>query len=216
MCWTAVLSLCLASAASAQDVAAPTAPTTSHRWSEESGFTVGAGANVFAGAVGFPGLDLKLIHGLDATTDVNAHVGVNYAFEGVTRSPARFEFTGQVGIRKELANFGDLKLAGRFDPGILVGTSPGVFGIKIPFGLELGIPFGPSLTANASFDIPLYFTLGDFNAFYVPLLFGGGVEYLINPDFAVTAKIKVGPTFGTNNFGTAFTLYALVGVAYKF
>ena len=88
MCWTAVLSLCLASAASAQDVAAPTAPTTSHRWSEESGFTVGAGANVFAGAVGFPGLDLKLIHGLDATTDVNAHVGVNYAFEGVTRSPA--------------------------------------------------------------------------------------------------------------------------------
>lgn len=214
--WTAALTACMASVASAQEVSGPTTPTASHRWTEESAFTVGAGSNVFTGAVGYPGLDLKLIHGLDATTDVNAHVGLNYAFEGITRGGARFEFTGQVGIRKELASFGDLKLAGRFDPGILAASSPGVFGIKIPFGLELGIPFGPQLTANASFDIPMYFTLGDFNAFYVPLLFGGGVEYLVNPNLAVTAKIKMGPTFGTNGFGTAFTLYALVGAAYKF
>ena len=69
---------------------------------------------------------------------------------------------------------------------------------------------------NASFDLPLYFTFGDFNAFYIPLLFGGGVEYLIQPNLAITGKVKVGPTFVTNGGGTNFTLYVLAGVAYKF
>ena len=57
---------------------------------------------------------------------------------------------------------------------------------------------------------------GDFNAFYIPLLFGGGVEYLVQPNLAITGKLKVGPTFGTNDFPTSFTLYVLVGAAYKF
>jgi hypothetical protein len=109
-----------------------------------------------------------------------------------------------------------MKLSGKFDPGIIVASSPGEFGLKIPFGLELGIPLSQVLTMNASFDLPLFFTFGDFSAFYIPLLFGGGVEYLVNPNLAITGKIKVGPTFGTNGFPTSFTLYALFGVAYKF
>jgi hypothetical protein len=63
----------------------------------------------------------------------------------------------------------------------------------------------------------MFFTFGDVNAFYIPLLFGGGVEYLIQPNLAITGKLKVGPTFGTGDAsGSAFTLYALVGAAYKF
>jgi hypothetical protein len=182
----------------------------------DSAYTVGAGANVFAGAVGFPGLDLRLIHGLDSTTDVNARVGINYAFEGLTQG-TRFEFTAQVGIRKELTNFGNMKLSGRFDPGIIIAASPGQFGLKIPVGLELGIPLSQQLTLNASFDLPMFFTFGDVNAFYIPLLFGGGVEYLIQPNLAITGKVKLGPTFGTGDAsGSAFTLYVLVGAAYKF
>ena len=214
ICWSAVLTMCVVGTARAQGEL--TAPTASSRWSVDSAYTVGAGANVFAGSVGYPGLDLRLIHGLDATTDVNAHVGINYAFEGITRG-TRFEFTAQVGIRKELANVGgNMKLSGKFDPGIIVASSPGEFGLKIPFGLELGIPLSSVLTMNASFDLPLFFTFGDFSAFYIPVLFGTGVEYLVNPNLAITGKIKVGPTFGTNGFPTSFTLYALFGVAYKF
>jgi hypothetical protein len=214
VCWGAVLTMCVSGVARAQGELTP--PTASSRWSVDSAYTVGAGANVVAGAVGYPGLDLRLIHGLDATTDVNAHVGVNYAFEGITRG-TRFEFTAQVGIRKELANLGgNMRLAGKFDPGIIVASSPGEFGLKIPFGLELGIPLSQVLTLNASFDLPLFFTFGDFSAFYIPLLFGGGIEYLVNPNLAITGKLKVGPTFGTNGFPTSFTLYALFGAAYRF
>jgi hypothetical protein len=243
ICWSAVLTMCAAGTVRAQDVppapappqdvgpatspAQPVTPATGpgqavapatgpERWTVESANTVGAGANVFAAAVGYPGLDLRLIHGLDSTTDVNARVGFNYAFEGLTQG-TRFEFTAQVGIRKELVPVGShMKLSGRFDPGILIAASPGEFGVKIPFGLELGIPLGKELMANASFEVPMFFTLGDFNAFYVPLLFGGGVEYLIQPNLAITGKVKLGPTFITNGGGTQFTLYVLVGAAYKF
>jgi hypothetical protein len=57
----------------------------------------------------------------------------------------------------------------------------------------------------------------DLNAFYIPLLFGVGGEYLVQPNLAITGKVKVGPTFGTGEAsGSAFTLYVLVGIAYKF
>ena len=212
--WSAVLTVCVAGAARAQaDVVSSTG---SHRWSVQSAETVGPGASVGVFQAGFPGVDLMLIHGLDQTTDVNAHVGLNYAFEGLTTN-SRFEFTAQVGIRKELLTFGgNVKMSGRFDPGIIIAASPGQFGLKIPLGLELGIPLSSVMIINASFDLPLYFTFGDFNAFYIPLLFGGGVEYLIQPNLAITGKVKVGPTFVTNGGGTNFTLYVLAGVAYKF
>jgi len=176
-----VLTVCVAGAARAQaDVVSSTG---SHRWSVQSAETVGPGANVGVFQAGFPGVDLMLIHGLDQTTDVNAHVGLNYAFEGLTTN-SRFEFTAQVGIRKELLTFGgNVKMSGRFDPGIIIAASPGQFGLKIPLGLELGIPLSSVMIINASFDLPLYFTFGDFNAFYIPLLFGGGVEYLIQPNW---------------------------------
>ena len=238
ICWSAVLTMFVAGTARAQatapDTAQPTppgtaqpaapatgtalvtTPTPSSRWTVDSAETVGPGANVGAFAAGYPGLDLRLFHGLDTTTDVNAHVGFNYAFEGITRG-TRFEFTAQVGIRKELLSFGPhTKLSGTFDPGILIATSPGQFGIKIPFGLQIGIPLGEKIMANASFEIPMFFTLGDFNAFYVPLLFGGGIEYLLEPHIALTGKLKLGPTFITNGGGTQFTLYVLIGAAYKF
>ena len=72
--WSAVLTVCVAGAARAQaDVVSSTG---SHRWSVQSAETVGPGANVGVFQAGFPGVDLMLIHGLDSTTDVNAHVGL--------------------------------------------------------------------------------------------------------------------------------------------
>jgi len=218
ICWSAVLTMCAAGTARAQATPAPATPppatggpvevtpaTGTSRWTVDSGETVGAGANVAAAAVGYPGLDLRLIHGLDETTDVNAHVGFNYAF------------TAQVGIRKELLKIaGNMKLSGKFDPGILWAASPGQFGIKLPIGIEMGIPLSRVMMVNGSLDLPMFFTVGDFSAFYIPLLFGGGIEYLLEPHIALTGKIKLGPTFITKGGGTQFTLYLLAGAAYKF
>jgi len=198
--------------------AAAAAAPPAERWTVQSGRTVGAGANVLTGALGFPGLELQLLHGLDKVTEVNAHVSFNYAFEGLTES-TRFEFVAQVGIRRELATFGskNVTVAGRFDPGLIIGTSPGQVGLKIPLELELGIPVQEKLTVNGSIGLPMYFTFGDVNAFYVPLLFGAGFEYLLQPDVAITGKLALGPTFGVGSAsGSYFTLYVLIGAAYRF
>jgi hypothetical protein len=69
-----------------------------------------------------------------------------------------------------------MKLAGYFDPGILVAASPGQFGIKIPIGVEMGIPSTRRSCSTARSISRSFFTFGDFNAFYVPLLFGGGIS----------------------------------------
>ena len=215
-CVAVVLSLGVAGAARAQTEV--TTATGSHRWTVESAETVGAGVNVASAQAGYPGLELMLIHGLDATTDVNAQIGLNYAFEGITQG-TRFEFTAQVGIRKELLAIGNngVKLSGRFDPGILIAAAPSQFGIKIPVGLEIGVPMDEKLILNASLDLPMFFTFGNVAAFYIPLLFGVGAEYLIQPNLAVTGKVKMGPTWGTGDAsGSFFTLYVLVGAAYKF
>jgi hypothetical protein len=59
-----------------------------------------------------------------------------------------------------------------------------------------------------------------FNAatnFHLPLLFGGGVEYLLEPNIALTFKLRLGPDIGFGTFsGTNFAFNALFGVAYKF
>jgi hypothetical protein len=49
-------------------------------------------------------------------------------------------------------------------------------------------------------------------------LFGGGVEYLLQHDLALTARLKMGPTIGTGSRtqNSFFTLYFLVGFAYRF
>jgi hypothetical protein len=64
----------------------------------------------------------------------------------------------------------------------------------------------------------MWVTFGDFSAFYLPIMFGGGVEYLIEPNIALTFKLRMGPTIEFANGGSAstFTLNALFGVAYRF
>jgi len=207
--WTAVFALSLGGLASAQT-------STSH-WTVDSAETVGAGANVARGQVGFPGLVGDFIHGLDGTTDIGGRMWINYAPEGLTRGTA-FEWKIQLTLRKLFFDSGKVKIAGTFDPGFLLVSNNGTqTGITFPIGVQFGIPIDNKVTINASFDIPFYVTFGDFGNFNMPLLFGGGVEYLIEPNLALTFKLKMGPNIGFGTFGsTSFALYALFGVAYRF
>ena len=208
VCWTAVLAMCIGGLARAQG---------HDHWTVDSGETVGAGANVLRGQVGFPGFAGDFIHGIDPTLDIGGRLWLNYAIEGNTNASA-FEFKIQLTLRKQFMDNGKLKLAGTFDPGFLLFSSGGtVTGITFPVGVQLGIPIDNKVTINASFDIPMYVLFNAATNFHLPLLFGGGVEYLIEPNLALTFKLKLGPDIGFGTFsGSNFALYALFGVAYKF
>ena len=208
--WTAVFALSLGGLASAQTA------TTGH-WTVDSAETVGAGNNVVRGQVGFPGLWADIIHGVDPTLEIGGRLQLNYGVEGLTDA-THFEMALNFLLRKQFVDNGKFKFAGTFNPGILFYTafSTTTFGITFPVEGQFGIPIDPKVTLNASFGLPMWVTFGSASAFYLPIMFGGGVEYLLEPHIAVTGKVKVGPTFITNGGGTQFTLYVLAGVAYKF
>jgi hypothetical protein len=205
---TAVFALSLGGLASAQ--------TTTNHWTVDSAETVGTGANVLRGQVGFPGFVGDFIHGLDPTFDIGGRMWLNYAIEGITNA-THFEWKIQLTLRKQFLDTGKIKLAGVFDPGFLLYTGGGTTsGITFPIGVQLGIPIDPKVTINASFDIPFWVTFGTFSSFHMPLLFGGGVEYLLEPNLALTFKLRLGPDIGFGDFATTnFAFNALFGVAYK-
>ena len=211
--WTAVFALSLGGLASAQTTA-----TTNH-WTVDSGETVGAGNNVVRGQVGFPGLWADIIHGVDPTTEIGGRLQLNYGVEGLTDA-THFEMALNFLLRHQFVDTGKFKFAGTFNPGVLFYTafSHTTFGITFPVEGQFGIPIDPKFTLNASFGLPMWVTFGDFNAFYLPIMFGGGVEYLLEPNVALTFKLRLGPTiaFANGTSASSFTLNALFGAAYKF
>lgn len=214
--WTAaMISLCNAGVARAQSDGYTPAP--SSHWTVDSGQTVGAGANVIRGQVGYPGFAGDFIHGIDSQTDIGGRIWLNYAVEGVTNFSA-FEFKIQLTLRRLFVDTGKIKVAGTFDPGFLNFTKNSVSksGMALPIGVQVGIPINELMTANASFDVPFWLTFGDLSQFHIPLLFGMGFEYLLQPNLDLTVKLKMGPDIGTGDFSsTNFALYALIGAAYR-
>jgi hypothetical protein len=180
---------------------------------------VGSGANVVRGQVGFPGLWADIIHGTDPVMEIGGRLQINYGVEGLTSS-TNFEMALNFLLRRQFVDTGKFKFAGTFNPGVLFYTafSRTTFGITFPIEGQFGIPLDPKFTLNASFGLPMWVTFGDFSAFYLPILFGAGVEYLLEHNIALTFKLRVGPTIAFANGGSSssFTLNALIGVAYKF
>jgi len=197
-------------------------PARAEGWSVQSGQTVGSGASVFWAQVGWPGISADLAHGISPSVDIGGRFTFNYGEEGITDTGViglKFQFT----LRAQLVHKPKFDLALRFDPGLLLyfPSSTTVVGITFPVGLEAGFPVSPVFRAMASFELPFWVTFGNVNGpaeLFVPILFGGGVEYLLERDLALTARLRMGPTIGTANRtkNAFFTLYLLFGLAYRF
>jgi hypothetical protein len=240
----AVLVLLLAGVASAQKSNVP--------WTLDSGETVGNGANVFRAQVGYPGIWLDFIHGIDPTFDLGARFSFNYSFQGTLGFGCNVDgfgcgssfYGGGIGLdfqlllRKTIAELsGRYKLALTFNPGFMlyfpsepVFQTTTVAGIMFPIGAQIGFPVSPQVVINASFELPMYVTFGnEFSnsasggAFFIPIMFGGGVEWLAMHNLDVTFKLAMGPTIATGTVGTAgtsggvaFTLTTMAGIGYRF
>jgi len=188
-------------------------------WSAMSGQTLGSGAGMIWGQFGWPGISADLAYGVSPTLDLGGRFTFNYGEEGITDTGVlglKFQFT----LRAHLVRKPKFDLALRFDPGLLLyfPSAYTVVGMTFPVGLEFGFPINPMFRANASFDLPFWITFNPDVTGYIPILFGGGVEYLLQRDLALTARLKMGPTIATGNRtrNAFFTLYLLFGFAYRF
>jgi hypothetical protein len=236
----AVLILLVAGVAGAQH-------QTGHQWTLDSGETVGAGDNVFRAQVGYPGIWLDLIHGLDPTFDIGGRFAFNYSFQGTLGFGCSVDgfgcgnsfYAGGVGLnfqlllRKTIGEIaGRYKVALTFDPGFMlyfpsypIVQTTTVAGILLPIGAQIGFPVSPKVVINGSFELPMYVTFGGEisgtgGSFFIPIMFGGGVEWLAMPNLDVTFKLALGPTIATagNAAGSsvAFTLTTMAGIGYRF
>jgi len=189
-------------------------------WSAMSGQTLGAGGGMIWGQFGWPGISADLAYGVSPTVDLGGRFTFNYGEEGITDTGVlglKFQFT----LRAQLLRKAKFDLALRFDPGLLLyfPSNTTVVGMTFPVGLEFGFPINSLFRANASFDLPFWVTFSPSPVVgFIPILFGGGVEYLVQHDLALTARLKMGPTIGTGSQtrNTFFTLYFLFGIAYRF
>lgn len=206
--WMALLVGLVATHARAQD------------WSAMSGQTLGNGAGMIWGQFGWPGISADLAYGVSPTLDLGGRFTFNYGEEGITDTGVlglKFQFT----LRGQLVRKPKFDMALRFDPGLLLyfPSNTTVVGMTFPLGLEFGFPITPVFRANASFDLPFWITFSPSPVVgYIPILFGGGVEYLVQRDLALTARLKMGPTIATRSLtrNAFFTLYFLFGIAYRF
>jgi hypothetical protein len=188
-------------------------------WSVLSGQTVGSG-NVLTGQVGWPGISLGLLHGATNRFDIGGKLSFNYGREGIVTSVVP-GLKLQAWMRLMLLQSSGVNVGLSFAPGPFFyfydnGTD---VGLSLPIALTVGIPVGSALMLNVGMDIPFYVIFGAGGGPVFPILFGGGLEYFVDRNLAVTFNVRMGPSiFPYDEFryrGRArFTMEAMFGIAY--
>ncbi|MGZ6142086.1 MAG: hypothetical protein ACXWLM_02050 [Myxococcales bacterium] len=190
--------------------------TGDNNWSATAGRTVGENNSVLQAEAGWPGIGFTYLKGANATTDIGFHVGLNYGFEGTTNSVVGLNLA--VPYRHVLGAVGDTTFTFRTDPGLSVyGNHGALVGVGGPIGVVAGFRIDPRLTLDVGADVPVLLSFSNPAGFLFGPQAGGGGEYLLDNNLAVTARFRVGPQFALDSSGTghqtAFT--TLIGLAYN-
>ena len=188
-------------------------------WSLSTGRTVGEGANVLSGTIGWPGIEGRFVHGLSSRFDVGGRFAFLYGYTvGVGIAPA---LTFGSVLKAGLLRNGMVSLGLEFDPGVGFGFDrSGSFLVHFPLELQLGV--SPSSVVNIVFGTQLTPTLiVRFNSvfsFAMPVLFGPGVELFLARDWMVTVAARFGPGVYVERPTSlvAFSFVATFGIAYRF
>jgi hypothetical protein len=185
-------------------------------WSATAGRTAGAGNSVLQAEAGWPGIGFTWLKGMDELTDLGLHVGFNYGFEGTTNSVSGFNVA--IPFRRTLSSSGSTSFAFEAQPGLSIYSNKGALvGVGGPVGVVAGFQVSPQLTLDLGADVPVLISFSNPAGVVFGPQFGGGGEYLIDRNLAVTARIRVGPSFAlsSGNTDTQTGFMTLIGLAYN-
>jgi hypothetical protein len=196
------------------------APAQGQQWSVLTGKTVGTSNNVLHFQAGWPGISATLAHGMSSKLDLGGIFTFNYGFEGDVNFAVRPGIKLQGLLRANLYDSGKLNIGINFAPGPLFyfrrGTTEA--GLAVPIGVVFGIPATSALNVDFAFEMPMFviFPSSLLNGQLVlPILFGGGIEYFIDHNLAVTFNMRMGPMIFTGDGFTDFAFQGLMGLAVK-
>jgi hypothetical protein len=203
----AAAALLVPAGARAQLVETILAPAGDMNWSATAGRTVGNGNSVLQVEAGWPGIGFTYLKGVNELTDVGFRVGFNYGFEGTTNTVVGLNLA--VPVRRTIATAGDTAVALRADPGIVFygnnnkNQGGALFGIGGPIGLVAGWRIEPRLTLDLGADLPVLLPFANPTGVVFAPMVGGGGEYLLDRNLALTLRARVGPEFAVANSGSA-------------
>lgn len=188
----------------------------SSAWSATAGRTAGTGNSVLQAEAGWPGIGFTWLKGIDERSDYGLHVGFNYGFEGTSNTVTGFNLA--VPYRRTLASSGDTAIAFETQPGISIYSNHGALvGIGGPIGVVAGLQVSPQLTLDLAADVPVLISFSNPAGVLFGPQFGGGGEYFVDRNLAVTARLRVGPRFALDSSGTGTQtgFVTLIGLAYN-
>ena len=207
----------LCSSARAQLVETSIEPIGVGDWTATAARTVGSGNSVLQAEAGWPGIGFTWLKGMDERSDLGLHIGLNYSFEGTSNSATGFNFA--VPYRRTLGTMGDTAFAFEMQPGLSIYSNKGsaLVGIGGPVGVVAGFHVSQPLTLDLAADIPVLLSFTNPTGFLFGPQFGGGGEYLIDRNLAITARVRVGPRFAFDSSGSAAQtgFVTLIGLAYN-
>jgi hypothetical protein len=235
------VALSLVSAGALAAEPASPAPSRPSSWVLNGG-TVGAGRNALHVELGWPGLDLTLLHGLSSTFDLGGTFGFHYGFEGIPAATYSvmpgFKLAGV--MRLSLAQQPKFNVGLRFSPGLFVyfdnryppywHEEQGFarFGVRLPFEFVAGILVLPQLSVNLGVAVPMALQFPgagvysspralEGTAFLMPILPGFGAEYRATEQLLVTLDSRYGPSIVIGEeVDATFSFRMLLGAAYRF
>jgi hypothetical protein len=168
------------------------------QWGLHTGDTVRTGDNMIYGEFGWPSLNIGFAHGLNDKVDIGALFVLPYGFE--YRPDAITVGLGlRVPIRITPLRTNKVSLQIHVDPGIKFDSFDDdnhrvLFGLWIPFGIEVGIHLTREATLSFGMEVPFYLNVTDFAYGGIPLLFGPGFEYHIDDHIGLGLNTKFGPS----------------------
>ncbi|HUJ29270.1 MAG TPA: hypothetical protein VLW85_24790 [Myxococcales bacterium] len=215
---TALAALLLAPFAARAQLVETSIPVTGDlNWSATAGRTIGQNNSALQAEAGWPGIGFTWLHGIDPRSDVGLHVGFNYGLEGTTNTTAGVNVA--VPYRRTLGGLGDTSFLFEMQPGFsMYGNNGGVlFGVGGPLGVVAGFKMSPQLTLDAAADVTVLWSFSNPAGFLFGPQVGGGFEYLLDPNLAVTGRVRVGPEFAfdTAGHGSQTAFQTLLGLAWN-
>jgi hypothetical protein len=213
-----VLLFCAVSAAaSAQMVQTSVDPAADANWSATGSQTVGLGNSAVAAEAGWPGVAFTYLHGVDERTDWGFHASFNYGLQGTSTQLTG----GSLGFayRHFVQGLSDVGFTLEAQPGLVLYGSQGsvLFGIGGPVGVVAGFRLDERLTLDLAFEVPLLVSFANPAGVLFGPQFGGGGEYQLNHNLALTVRLRIGPEFAITTVDKSARLgfTALFGLAYN-
>ncbi len=185
-------------------------------WSTVTAKTVGEQTNALEAKAGWPAISATFLRGLTDRLDVGGRLSFTYAEEYLLGPPLP-GFKAQAVLRVLFLEGDRVNLGLHVDPGLLFhfGRARTDVGLALPVGVVLGVPVGTTLNVAFAVDVPAWVRFGTVAALFVPILFGVGAEYYLDPSFALQLTARAGPSLGVTTGVVALAFEGRAGLAFR-